>query len=110
VFPADFMTPTIAIGLLALMLIPGAADEPRTPQEQFQTLKRDYGAAFEAFVKASDQAKTEADAARVANHPGRNPRGFAGGFMAPATKHPRTEAAEESLVWVASHVMFGPET
>jgi hypothetical protein len=104
------MLSAIATGFLIVTLVPGAGDEPKTPQEQFQALKRGYDTVFQAFVQANADAKTDAEIAKVNAHPGRNARGFAGGFMALATKYPRTEAAEDALVWVGSHVMFGPET
>jgi thiol-disulfide isomerase/thioredoxin len=106
------MANAVAIGFLAVMLVPGAGDEPGTPREQFQSLKRDYDAAFQAFVRANAEIKTEAEAAaaKVADLPGAKPRRFAGGFLALAKRYPGTDAAEDALVWVGSHVMFGPET
>jgi thiol-disulfide isomerase/thioredoxin len=101
------MLSAIAMGFLVVTLVPAAEDEPRTSQEQFRALERGYDAAFEAFRKANREAKTEEEIARI---PALNPRSFAGGFMALARKYPGTEVAEDALVWVASHVKFGPET
>lgn len=104
------MSIAILAGFVVVALAAGPGDDPRGAQERFLALKREYDAAFEAFAKASAEAKTAADIARVDALPGRNPRGFASGFMALAREYSGTEAAENALVWVASHVMFGPET
>jgi alkyl hydroperoxide reductase subunit AhpC len=101
------MLSTIGIGLLVVGLIPGAEDGSKTPEQQFQALKHDYDAAFQAFVKAQTDPEAAPD---VLVRAGKNPRSFAGGFMALAKKHPGTQAAEDALVWVTSHVIFGPET
>ncbi len=97
------------MGLLVFAAIEGT-DRPQTPGEQYQALQREQDAAFQAFVKANREAKTEADQAKVDALPGRNPRLYGVRFLALAQKYPGTEAAEDALVWVGSHVMFGPET
>jgi hypothetical protein len=104
------MPTTILIGCFVFAALEASEDRPKTPREQYQALQQEYDAAFRAFVKANEEAKTEADLAKIGALPGGDPRSFAGGFMALAKKYPGTEAAEDALVWVASHVVFGPET
>ena len=104
------MPTVIAMGFLAVTLAVVRADEPKTPEEQFRALERAHDAAFQAWRRAEVSAKTEAESAAAGKLPGRNPRSFADGFMTLARKYPRTEAAQDALVWVGSHVMFGPET
>ena len=85
---------------------PAARGETASPDRQYRTLAEGYESAFQSFVKANKQARTEADWKAVENHPGRNARSFAPGFMALADKYPRTTAAEDALIWVCSHT-FG---
>jgi thiol-disulfide isomerase/thioredoxin len=84
--------------------------QPSTPDERYQALFEEWHTAWRGFVQASSEAKTEKDLEAVDNHPGRHPLAYTGGFMALAKAHPGTSAAEDSLVWVASHSMFGRET
>jgi len=62
---------------------PHDGGERTSPEDEYQKLVRRYEAAYEVFVKASREARTKADEEAVLAHPGRNPRGFAGGFMSP---------------------------
>ena len=105
------MPSPLLMGLLIFAAFEGP-DQPGTPGAQYRALQREHDAAFQAFVKANREAKTEADQAKVdaLDLPGRNPRLFGVRFLALAKKYPGTEAAEDALVWVGSHVMFGPET
>jgi len=89
---------------------PHDGGETPSPDREYQALASRYEKSYQAFRKANREAKTKADQDAVDTHPGRNPRGFAAGFMRLAGDHPGTEAAEDSLVWVASHVLYGPET
>lgn len=77
--------------------------EPPPPDQQYQALVRRYEEAFRAWTKASGEARTQADWDALDDHPGRNPRAFAGGFMKVAREHPGTTAAEDALIWVAAH-------
>ena len=104
------MLGVILIGLLVLTGIEGSDEHPGTPQEQYRVLEHEHDVAFQAWAKANREAKTEAELAKLEKLPVRNARNFAGGFMALARKYPGTEAAEDALIWVASHVAFGPET
>lgn len=97
-------------GFVVVALGPGSGDDPKAPQERFLILKREHDAAFQAWQKAARTVKTEAESAKLDALPGGKPRSFAGGFMVLAKEYPGTEAAEDALVWVGSHVMFGPET
>jgi len=80
-----------------------------TPDEQFRALRDAHQAAFDAFVKASNEAKTDADQARVLDHPGRQTPRFMPPFLDLARKYPGTTAAEEALLWVATHAMQSQE-
>ena len=81
-----------------------------TPDERYQALFQEWHTAWEGFLKANSEAKTEEELEAVGNHPGRSRLKYAAGFMALAREHPRTTAAEDSLVWVASHALFGRDT
>jgi hypothetical protein len=104
------MITVIVAGLLAFAAQGEADGKPKTPEEQYQALFNEYEAAYRAYVEANYKAKTEEDLAKLDAHPGRNPRGFAAGFMTLARKYPGSSAAEDALVWVASHVIYGTET
>ncbi len=104
------MPSVIMMGLLVFAVLEGPDDPPTTPDEQYRALKQEHDAAFQAWVKANNDAKTEADFAQIGTLPGGKPRSFAGGFMALAKRYPGTGAAEDALIWVTSHVAFGPET
>ncbi len=104
------MLSAIGISLVVVTLVANSSEESETSQQQFQALKREHDAAFQAFVQAQSNPDPLTEAAKAMVERGRQPRTFAPGFMALARKYPGTEAAEDSLVWVASHVMFGPET
>ncbi len=93
----------VAILIAVMADAPTCGPKPTTADLQFRALRDEYQAAFEAFVKANREAKTPADEAKVRDHPGRNPRAFAPAFMDLADKYPRTAAAEEALLWIASH-------
>ncbi len=92
----------ILICLVACNRLDDQADA-KSPLQQYQSLADNYEAAFQAFVKANREAKTESDRKAVLDHPGRNPRSFAPGFMALADKYPGSAAAENALIWVCSH-------
>jgi hypothetical protein len=97
---------------LFLPLLSASQDSPRppTPDERYQALFEEWQTARNAWRKASEEAKTEEEWKVVNALPGGPPRAYAARFMAIANEHPGTMAAENSLVWVGSHVMFGPET
>lgn len=99
------MLPSL-LGLL--VLLPIATDSP-SPEQQYQALADEYEAAYQAFVKANDEAKTEADLKALDNYPGRNPRAYAPAFLVLAKAHPGTPAAEDALLWICSHTFgFAP--
>ncbi len=103
----------VVMGLVVFVATsPSGSDEPgpKTSQEQYVTLLNEHDAAWNAFLKANDEAKTDADLAALNAMPGRNPRLYADRFMALARSNPGSVVAEDSLVWVASHVIFGRET
>jgi thiol-disulfide isomerase/thioredoxin len=104
------MPTTILIGCFVFAGLEASENSATAPREQYQALQREYNAAFQAFVKANEEAKTDADFAKIGALPGGNPKSFTGGFIALAKKYPGTEAAEDALVWVASHVLIGAET
>jgi cytochrome oxidase Cu insertion factor (SCO1/SenC/PrrC family) len=104
--------------LLNLALILAiAGDDPRvaprpgpTPDEQFRALRDAHQAAFDAFVKADEEAKTAADRAKVLDHPGRQTPAFMPPFLDLAKKYPGTTAAEDSLFWVATHAVMSTDS
>src|SRR4051812_10956827 len=100
--------------LWSLFLTPLGAPQdgprPSTPDERYQALFDEWQTAWHGFLKANREAKTEKDWEVVNAHPGRQPGAYAARFMAIANEYPGTTAAEDSLVWVASNIMFGPET
>lgn len=100
----------LLLGGLAAQADPQDAGEKPSPDREYQALAQRFEEAYEAFVKTSDEAKTQSGRQAVEAHPGLNPRGFAGDFMRLAWDYRGTEAAENALVWVASHVLYGPET
>ncbi len=83
----------------------GRAETP-SPDQQYRTLAEAYDTAFQSWVKANKEARTDEDWKALENHPGRRPRSFAPGFVALADRYPRTTAAEDALIWVCSHT-FG---
>lgn len=98
------MSAMVLAVLLALVADdPKPAVMPPTPDQQFREMRDAHQAAFDAFVKASTDARTEAEQAKVLDHPGRRPRDFVPGFMALARKHPGTAAAEDCYLWVCTH-------
>jgi len=100
------------IRVLLILSLSLAADDPKTvtrsPDDQFRTLRDAHQAAFDAFVKASEDAKTAEERAKVLEHPGRMTPQFMPPFMELARRYPGTTAAEDSLLWVATHNMQSP--
>ena len=94
--------------ILGLGLI--AQGPPAGPAEQLRRLDAEHAAAWGAFQKANAEAKTDEQVAALSRMPGCQPRLYADRYMALATANPGTPMAEEALVWVGAHVMFGPET
>ena len=60
-------------GFLNFVAFEGS-DQPGTPGEQVRALQREHDAAFQAFVKANREAKTEQAARRPAVCPGEHQR------------------------------------
>jgi thiol-disulfide isomerase/thioredoxin len=106
------MPSLLVVGLSFLVTFDGieCGHQPLSPDGQFQVLREEYESAFQAFIKADAEAKTKEEKAAVDTHPGRSPQCFSDRFMDLARAHPVSTAAEDALVWVASHVMFGRET
>jgi len=98
---------TTALLLFALTLIgddPMIAGPPKvSPDEEFRALRDARQAAYDAYMKADKEAKTEEDRAKVRNHPGRRTPAFIPPFLELAKKHQGTTAAEDSLLWIATH-------
>jgi thiol-disulfide isomerase/thioredoxin len=97
---------TYVLLLVALTL---TRDDPTTaapgkssPAEEFRALRDAHQAAYEAFVKADNEAKTDEDRANVREHPGGRPHDFMPPFLELAKKHPGTTAAEDALLWIAT--------
>jgi peroxiredoxin len=100
------------IHALLILSLAIAGDDPKvatrsqpTPDEQFRVLRDAHQAAFDAFVKANNEAKTAEEEARVLDHPGRQTPSFMPPFLDLAKKYPGTTAAEDALLWVATHTM-----
>jgi peroxiredoxin len=94
---------------MVALACPDGPDQVGSADADFRRLSDNYEAASLAFHKAVAKAKTAEDLVAVQALPGRMPLLFANGFLNLARAHPRTEVAEDSLVWVASHVIFGRE-
>ena len=96
---------------LLLLTLAFAGDGPQvsstviSPDEQFRALRDAHQAAFDAFVKANHEAKTDADMALVNEHPGRQTPKFMPPFLDLAKKYPGTTAAEDALLWVGTHAI-----
>src|SRR5258708_20919293 len=100
------------IHALLILSLAIAGDDPKvaprtqpTPDEQFRALRDAHQAAFDAFVKANNEAKTDEEQARVLDHPGRQTPKFMPPFLDLARKYPGTTAAEDALLWVATHAI-----
>lgn len=97
---------------LLILALAFSGDDPKvatrpvpTPDEQFRFLRDNHQAAFDAFEKASKAAKTDAQQAAVLEHSGRQTPKFVPPFMALARVYPGTTAAEDALLWVATHAI-----
>ena len=98
------LAPATMIVALVVSIPPAFADDPpRDPDAQFRALRDAYQAARDAFDRANAEAKTPEAIAKLRDLPAINARNFAGGFMALARTYPGTPAAEDALLWVASH-------
>jgi thiol-disulfide isomerase/thioredoxin len=96
-------------GGLALLVTSADGQEnsaSRTPEEQVKALQHEYDAAFQAWIKASREAKTPEEQEAAAKLPGRQPALFGARFMKVARDNPGTTAAEVALIWVGSHVLI----
>jgi hypothetical protein len=97
---------TLALFLMITPDAPPVGPGSPTPDERFRAMRDAHQAAFDEFVRLNEMAKNPEDEAKVLAHPGRRPGDFAGGFMDLARKHPGTAAAEDSLLWVCTHIIF----
>ena len=88
----------------------GKAVDTPGPSQQYEALARRYEEAFQDFKRACLEARTEEDDRAASDHLGRKPQSFANDFMSLARTYPGSAAAEDALVWVASHVCYGSET
>jgi hypothetical protein len=103
-----------AAGVLALLLaVPALADqdqrkdEPATPAEQYRALLKEYQDAQEAFQKAYQEAKTDAERETAFHDKSPQPQKFAPKFLELAEKNPKDPVAVDALIWVATNHMRG---
>jgi hypothetical protein len=99
-----------AAGILVLLLaVPALADKdqprnkPTTPAEQYKALLKEYQDAQEAFQKAYEAAKTDAEREKVFEDKYPQPEKFTPRFLELAEKNPRDAVAVDALVWVVTN-------
>ncbi|WP_422928712.1 RNA polymerase sigma factor [Singulisphaera sp. PoT] len=78
----------------------------RRDEEDVKRLIREYQEKEDAFLKTMQEAKTtEAQAALQKDRV--NPAFYAGALLQLAEQDPGTPAAEEALIWIATHLLYG---
>ncbi len=79
--------------------------------DRVKALLRDFEADQLEFRKIARNAKNSEEAKKLMrSHPGANPAFCAGGLLQIAEGFPGTPAAEEGLIWIATHLMYGTIT
>src|SRR5436190_6597539 len=94
----------IVAGILVLVLgmsVAAAEDEgqdkqPATPEQQYQTLLKEYNDAFQAYAKAYRQAKTPEEQQKVVQEQYPWPDQYAAKFLEVAEKNPKEPFAEDA--------------
>lgn len=74
-----------------------------TPAEQFQALCREYDGARERYERAMREAKSDEERRRARNESYTHPSQYTLYFKILAQLHPKDPAAQDALIWNASH-------
>lgn len=100
----------ILIGLVPLLGL-CAADEPKTPAEQFQALVKAQQKAQRDFSDAYQAARTDDERQKVSKELGgpSRPDFHAKAFLALMKEHPKDPAALDALGWLVTRASFSPE-
>jgi len=105
-------TQMILLSLFSLSMFTTAHGQEKsgtpTPEVQLKALIAEYEAAKLDYERASRLAKTKEERAALDNLPGRNRAGFAPRFLELAQEAPRTNAAEDALIWIGTYAPVGP--
>ncbi len=86
-----------------------AAAGRQTPDDQLDALLREMDETLESNRRAAPDFKIAADKQALFQDNTRKLRAIKGQLLDLATRHPRTNAAEQALVWLAAEVSFDPE-
>jgi RNA polymerase sigma factor (sigma-70 family) len=84
-------------------------ESTQTPQEEFEALLGEFNTMFAANGKWGQEAKTPEERQASSQRFIADLQRMNGRFLDLATKHPRTNAAEQALVWLAQNGAFSPE-
>jgi RNA polymerase sigma factor (sigma-70 family) len=89
----------------------GAKAEPgdQTPEDQLDALLRDFDETLESNRRAAPDFKIAADKQAQIQDNMRKIRAIKGRLLDLAVRQPRTNAAEQALVWLAAEVSFDSE-
>lgn len=93
----------LALALPVLWAADDPKDKPGTPEEQIKALIQEHKEAVDAYRKAVREAKTAEERQKVAEEKAPKPEKYAARFLELAEKAPKTPAAAEALVWVATN-------
>lgn len=108
------------IGTLAVLIIAPALwaqnddkDKPKqekkvTPAEEYRALVRDYQTVQQAYIRALQAAKTDADRQETFKKAPK-PQEFAGRFLDLAKNNSQDAVAVDALLWVAQNAATGPQ-
>jgi hypothetical protein len=103
------MVRSVAGVLVLLLAVPALADQdqpkdkPATPAEQYKALLKEYQDAEQAFQKAYQEAKTDAERQKAFEDKYPQPQKFAPRFLELAEKSPKDPVAVDALVWVVTN-------
>src|SRR5438552_298874 len=80
-----------------------------TPAERYWALVREYDEARQAYRQTMRAAKTDEERLRIFRQSHVGPEAYTYLFQLLAWLHPNDAAAQDALVWIASHDPAGPE-
>jgi hypothetical protein len=108
------MRRTAGVLLVLLLALPAPAegdkpqDKPKTPEEQYKALLREYSDAMKAFQEAYRSAQgSDEEQAKVVREKYPQPAKLAPRFLELAEKNPTDPVAFDALAWVVSNVSAG---
>lgn len=108
---------SIAIGLLALLLVPAARalgdkdkpDKTGTPADELRALEQEFGKAQQAIVDRAVKAKTDDERGPIIAEMRGLGAKYAARFLQFAEKNAKDPAAVEALLWVMQNVELGKD-